>query len=459
MTCPGFHYRPERNWINDPNGLCQADGWYHLFFQYNPGGCQWGDIHWGHARSRDLFRWETLPVAMAPDPARGEVHCFSGGCCKDESGQPHFFYTSVGREEEGRGCADGAQQWMAEPTDAALTRLVQTDEGALTEDVHGGMRVTDWRDPCVLRWNGEYLMVLGGCAEGRGCVLLYTSSDMKKWTYRCILAQSGTADGIPWECPNLIPVDGKIVLLYSPCAAVQAMVGTLDEELRFHAETADVMDPAGREGFYAPQVFTDEAGRPIVLGWMPECDGEGSLRKGWSGVMSLPRLMHVKNGRLTMEPLPGVEGLAALREQEVFPGRTCLTDSGRRLLMWLECGRLTDDLRLTVFATPDGSEETVLTLTSDGLLTLDRSKASLDEQASRTPISRRVELKEDTALFLALDESTVECAVNGQWLSGRVYPTREASAQVTLETSQPCRVRLGNVNELTKGANSWRHKS
>jgi len=79
---PAWHYRPEANWINDPNGLVHHNGWYHMFYQYNPHGDQWGDIHWGHTRSRDLLTWETLPIALTPAAAKGELHCFSGGCCK-----------------------------------------------------------------------------------------------------------------------------------------------------------------------------------------------------------------------------------------------------------------------------------------------------------------------------------------------------------------------------------------
>ena len=78
---PKWHYRPEKNWINDPNGFVYFQGWYHLFYQYNPNGDQWGDIHWGHARSRDLLHWETLPLALYPQKERKEKHCYSGGCC------------------------------------------------------------------------------------------------------------------------------------------------------------------------------------------------------------------------------------------------------------------------------------------------------------------------------------------------------------------------------------------
>lgn len=312
---PAWHYRPEANWINDPNGLVHLDGWYHMFYQYNPHGDQWGDIHWGHARSADLLRWETLPVALAPDHETGELHCFSGGCCKDAQGRPHFFYTSIGAEADGRDALHGAQQWYAEPADDGLITLIQTDENALTDAIHGSsMHVRDWRDPCVLRHGGAYIMVLGGCVEERGCVLLYTSPDMRHWTYRHILAQSDKADGIPWECPNLIPVEGKFVLFYSPCAAVRAKVGTLDDGLRFHEEREEIFEPE-RNGFYAPQAFTDEAGRAILIGWMPEADN--APHKGWSGVMSLPRVLHVTADGLCALPIPGAEDMPGVQRMQI----------------------------------------------------------------------------------------------------------------------------------------------
>lgn len=397
---PVWHYRPAQNWINDPNGLVQHHGWYHMFYQYNPHGDQWGDIHWGHARSRDLLKWETLPAALVPAAEKGEIHCFSGGCCKDEQGRPHFFYTSIGDERLGRGAGDGAQQWYAEPADDALLTLLQTDENALTDAIHGdAVHVTDWRDPCVLRFGGQYIMVLGGCVQGRGCVLLYTSPDMRHWTYRHILAQSGKADGIPWECPNLIPVDGKIVLIYSPCGAVHAKIGLLDEELHFHEESDDIFEPE-RNGFYAPQAFTDEAGRAIVIGWMPEADNVP--HKGWSGVMSLPRVMHVTADGLCAAPVPGAEELPGVRSLRV-PREE------------LPCAWTIHD---------NGEERTLLTLSADGLLTLDRSRSSLADAPDKHPITRSVPLKDVNEVFIAVDGSAVEAMVNGKWLSGRVYPTK-----------------------------------
>ena len=396
---PAWHYRPAQNWINDPNGLVHYHGWYHMFYQYNPHGDQWGDIHWGHARSHDLLTWETLPIALTPDAAKGELHCFSGGCCKDEAGQPHFFYTSIGDEAAGRGAFDGAQQWFAEAADDDLTRLVQTDEGALTDAIHGGMHVRDWRDPCVLRHEGQYLMVLGGCVEERGCVLLYTSADMRHWEYRHVLAISDKADGIPWECPNLIQVDGRFALIYSPCTEVRVKTGTLDAALRFVEETDEVMEPE-RNGFYAPQAFTDEDGRAIMIGWLPESDN--MPHKGWAGVMSLPRLLSITADGLCMAPIPGAESLPGVKRLTV-----------RR-----------EELPYTWVLHDNGEEHTLLTLAADGTLSLDRSRSTLVETPDKHSIIRRVPVKDVNDVFFAVDGSAVEVLVNGKGLTGRVYPTK-----------------------------------
>ena len=397
---PAWHYRPEKNWINDPNGLTHFGGWYHMFYQYNPGGDRWGDIHWGHARSKDLLHWETLPVAMAPALDKGEIHCFSGGCCKDENGRPHFFYTSIGTEEAGRGAGHGAQQWFAEPTDDDLTRLVQTDESALTGDIHGSIDVRDWRDPCVIRYQEQYLMILGGCVEEHGCILLYTSDDMRHWTYRHILARSEHADGKPWECPNIFCADGKVGLIYSPCAEVHVKTGTLDDDLRFHEEQDEVLDPAAWNGFYAPQVFTDEQGRVILIAWMPECDNVP--HKGWSGVMSLPRILHITADGVHSEPVPGAETLPGVTRQTVAR----------------------EALPCTWTLHDNGEERTLLTLAADGTLTLDRSQSTLAKGPDMHPITRTVPVYDMNDVFIAVDGSAVEVLVNGKSLSGRIYPTK-----------------------------------
>lgn len=389
---PEYHFTPPCNWMNDPNGLVHHSGWYHLYYQHNPTGIAWGNIHWGHARSRDLLNWEHRPIAMAPRHDLRELHCFSGGCCKDEAGQPVFFYTSVGAEEKGRDAAHGAQQWMAHP-DETLDTLTQTDDYALLDDIHPGMHVRDWRDPCVVYHEGQYVMVLGGCVEERGCVLLYTSPDMKNWRFRHILAQSKKADGVPWECPNLFPLDGKWCLIYSPCAAVRVKIGRLLDDLTFLEERDEIVDPAGWQGFYAPQVFRDEAGRTILMAWMPEA--KGVTGQDFAGCMTLPRVLRLTEEGLEASLLPGAEALPCVRRV-----------SARK-----------EDLP---FALADLAG--VMLLSAGGTMTL-MPMGGLPAQR------RRVTLREENEIVCIFDGTAMEFMVNGKWISQRVHPDCLAEAE------------------------------
>jgi beta-fructofuranosidase len=105
-TRPVYHFRPPAQWMNDPNGTIFHNGFYHLFYQHNPYGDTWGNMHWGHARSRDLVRWEHLPIALWPSKELGEDHCFSGCASLNGDGVPMLFYTSVSGQRPN-------EQWAA----------------------------------------------------------------------------------------------------------------------------------------------------------------------------------------------------------------------------------------------------------------------------------------------------------------------------------------------------------
>lgn len=99
---PVYHFRPQAQWMNDPNGVIYHAGWYQLFYQLNPFGDDWGNIHWGHSRSRDLVTWEHLPIALWPSHELNEEHCFSGCAAVNGQGQPMLVYTSVHGTRENR---------------------------------------------------------------------------------------------------------------------------------------------------------------------------------------------------------------------------------------------------------------------------------------------------------------------------------------------------------------------
>jgi beta-fructofuranosidase len=263
--------------------------------------------------------------------------------------------------------------------------------------------------------------------------------------------RSAVQNGVTWECPNIFVIDGKFGLLYSPCGAVEYAIGTLDESYRLIPEHTGLIDPAAWQGFYAPQTFVDERGRQILLGWMPECDGTyAELACGWSGAMSLPRLMTLDDdGDLHITPLP--EALAIATEwqaQQLSAGEHTLSGNAAHSFLRIS-GTITQPLTITMQTGDD--EYSAITLTPDGTLTLDRSHSCADGQPNVSDITRCVPISGGRIdLFAAFDDTTIECCVNGRWLSGRVYPAGNAAA-LRVSCGNPLEInlcdRLKTVNE------------
>src|SRR5262245_13356864 len=166
---PAYHLQAPALWMNDPNGPIFFQGRYHMFYQHNPYGTEWGHMHWGHAVSTDLVRWEHLPIAIAPSQDRGEDHCFSG-CTVLNNGTPTIGYTSIGAQTP---AATNAVQWLATSDDGMRTWHKHPANPVMTLAVHGDLKVKDWRDPFVWKEGDDWLAVLGGHRDGgKGCALI-----------------------------------------------------------------------------------------------------------------------------------------------------------------------------------------------------------------------------------------------------------------------------------------------
>ena len=158
--------------------------------------------------------------------------------------------------------------------------------------------------------------------------------------------------------------------------------------------------------------------------------------------MSLPRVLCLKDGHLDAQPAEEIDSLAEWTDLQVQPGETCLTQDGRRLLVRLQCN-VKEKLRMRLFASESGG--TMLTLSPQGVLTLAPERSRNAPDANCEPIARQVRLPRERAeIFLALDGSTVEVMVNGQWLSARVYPD-ETGAGVYLQTAEKVTVQVGRI--------------
>jgi beta-fructofuranosidase len=292
---PIYHLTSPACWINDPNGPVYFDGEYHVFFQHNPFGSRWGNMCWGHAVSEDLVHWEHLPIALAPNPGSYDKDGIFSGCCVIHDGVPTLLYTGVSPECQCLATSeDRLRSWIKYPRNPVIAERPR-------EDLEG------FRDPFCWKDRECWYMALGSRIRGEGgCVLLYRSADLRRWSYLGPLFQ-GKTDMM--ECPNFFPLGDKWLLCVSPYAQVVYAMGSFRGH-RFQPETAWLpMDLGGREDFYAPTSMLDPQGRRIQWGWVQA----GPQGADWKGVLTLPRVLSLRaDGQLGVEPLPE---LARLRRR------------------------------------------------------------------------------------------------------------------------------------------------
>ena len=194
---PSYHHAPERGWMNDPNGLFFKDGVWHLYYQYNPYGSMWGNMHWAHSTSTDLVHWQQQPVALAPD-AWGTM--FSGSCVVDHNNTAGFgkdaiisMYTSSRPTPFG---GDVQAQCIAYSNDGGKTFTKYVGNPVITDEKK------DFRDPHVF-WNDEagfWNMILAAGQE----MQIYSSANLKDWKYESSFGHEYGNHGGVWECPDLM---------------------------------------------------------------------------------------------------------------------------------------------------------------------------------------------------------------------------------------------------------------
>ncbi len=303
---PQFHFSSRRGWLNDPNGLSFYDGEYHLFYQHNPYGWGWGNMHWGHAVSRDLVHWRELGDVLAPDDF-GPM--FSGSAVVDwhntsglgKDGRPPLvlIYTAAG---------DPTVQCIASSTDGR--HFTKYPGNPVLKQITGGNR-----DPKVI-WHEptrHWVMVLYVALPGnQHTVHFFTSPNLRQWTLASIFEGGKDRNNFLYECPDFfeLPVDGdrartKWVLIG---ANDEHAIGSFDGTT-FTAEATKLPGQRGRT-FYAAQTFSDEPqGRRIQIGWL-RADSPGM---SFNQCMCIPRELRlvstVDGPRLASLPVKELESL------------------------------------------------------------------------------------------------------------------------------------------------------
>jgi len=334
---PEYHLLPPHNWMNDPNGPIWWKGKYHLFYQLNPHAAVWGDMHWGHAVSTDMVRWRHQPIALSPTPGGHDSEgCFSGSAVV-ANGVPTIIYTGVQNAPPPLVTLhDGSDklretQLLATALDDDLI-LWKKLEKPVIPSPPANMVVTGFRDPCLWREGDTWYLGVGSGERGKGgCVLLYRSTDLRRWDYLHKLAEgipngkqaaNPCDSGEMWECPDFFQINKTYCLLYSTENKVIWTTGDYDAGTHIYTpRRSGVLDHGA---YYAPKSFLAPDERRILWGWIRETRPEAEFASaGWSGVMSLPRALTVgEQGQLEIRPAAEVANLRGTAEKAKVQAKT-----------------------------------------------------------------------------------------------------------------------------------------
>ncbi|MCI7105093.1 MAG: glycoside hydrolase family 32 protein [Lachnobacterium sp.] len=319
-TRPLFHIAAPAGWINDPNGFSVYDGRIHLFYQYNPYDREWGPMHWGHSVSTDMIHWEQLPAALAPDQEYDKIGCFSGSAIEAD-GKHILVYTGVTKVKmEDQSEQERQNQCIAFGDGKDYVKYEKNP--VVTGDMlpENCSRI-DFRDPKIWKENDTYYLIVGSKDNQQiGQVVLCSSKDLKEWKIETILASNEIGKiGTMWECPDFFPLGDKRVLICSPQNMKAEkyefhnghnsvyFVGDYDSEThRFVKKEPHPLD-YGMD-FYAPQTTELPDGRRIMIAWMKSWDAcVIPDSQDWQGMMTLPRELELKDGRIWQKPVREIE--------------------------------------------------------------------------------------------------------------------------------------------------------
>jgi fructan beta-fructosidase len=454
---PQFHFTPAKNFMNDPNGLVFYKGEYHLFYQYNPQGRQWGHMSWGHAVSTDMLHWKNLAVAMPEQP---EYMIYSGSAVVDWHNSSGL---CVNSEEKDRSCLVAI--YTAAGKDRQRQNLMfSNDRGRSWTNFRGNpvadLDLPDFRDPKVFWYEPQKKWVMVAVTADEKKVVLLDSRDLKAWKLESSFRVGSREEG-QWECPDLfeLNVDGEagnrkwvLIVNRNPGApaggtGTEYFIGMFDGK-DFHNDgpvQQELWADYGKD-FYATNSFSDlpgSDGRRIWMGWISNWQyANQEPTELWRGAQSLPRELQLKRYedgiRLVQQP---IRESTTLRERELLQVSNATISATQKAVKQAQVrGSL---LEIEAELDPSGAkeigfklrkganEETLLGfIPSANEVFLDRNKSGLVSFSRDFPGRHRVPLRPNSKvkLHICLDRSSVEVFVNNgeATLTDRIYPSLQS---------------------------------
>ena len=327
---PSYHFTPLYVWMNDPNGMVYKDGEYHLYFQYNPYGSKWGNMHWGHAVSRDLIHWEHLDPAIARDPVG---HIFSGSSVVDKKNTAGFGKDAIIAIYTNNSVNHDEVQCIAYSNDNGRTFTKYEGNPVLTP--FDGLK--DFRDPKVFWYEKDkcWFMIVSADKETR----FYKSKNLKKWDYVSAFGKGLGQQPCQYECPDFfqLPVNGDeknkkwvMTMNINPgCwfggSATEYFVGDFDGKNFTCPDANDVKWLDWGKDHYATVTFSNTGNRVLAITWMSNWQYANLTPfKQNRGANGLPRelKLYEKNGKYYISEDVAPEALALRKSTKELGSQT-----------------------------------------------------------------------------------------------------------------------------------------
>ena len=327
---PSYHFTPLYGWMNDPNGMVYKDGEYHLYFQYNPYGSKWGNMHWGHAVSRDLIHWEHLEPAIARDPVG---HIFSGSSVVDKKNTAGFGKDAIIAIYTNNSVNHDEVQCIAYSNDNGRTFTKYEGNPVLTS--FDGLK--DFRDPKVFWYEKDkcWFMIVSADKETR----FYKSKNLKKWDYVSAFGKGLGQQPCQYECPDFfqLPVNGDeknkkwvMTMNINPgCwfggSATEYFVGDFDGKNFTCPDANEVKWLDWGKDHYATVTFSNTGSRVLAITWMSNWQYANLTPfKQNRGANGLPRelKLYEKNGKYYISEDVAPEALALRKSTKELGSQT-----------------------------------------------------------------------------------------------------------------------------------------
>ena len=324
---PQFHFSPKAHWMNDPNGMVYVNGTYHLYFQYNPTANVPGNIHWGHATSKDLFHWKEKPIALYPD-SLGLV--FSGSAVLDKHNTSGLgtlvhppmvaLYASHSVSKEKMGKTDVETQSLAYSNDAGLTWKKYKGNPVIKN-----MGDRDFRDPKVIWYEPQKKWVMVLAAHDH--IDFFASKNLITWIKESDFGREAGDHAGVWECPDLFELQNGnkkqwvLIVNMNPGgpnggSATQYFVGGFDGQ-KFTTYDKETKWLNYGPDNYAGVTWSNTGSRKIFLGWMSNwLYGDKVPTSPWRGAMTTSVNLALKEVNqktyLVSEPVKELQAITSI---------------------------------------------------------------------------------------------------------------------------------------------------